>query len=356
MGEIIKLDDGTILPAEINSNFTYQHPHRITKDTPGIDFAGMLNKVFQCVNMGTIANSVKAGKEFIVQIPAAFQDGFGAGDFFMMENSKTGVKWPTLMEIAENGRNSTVTPLPIVEREFIHGNPFRDLTTGYQNLYMQHQIQKLAELMEKTYQAVVRLEQGQKDDREGFIESGREQIILALTEKDEEKQYQALVAGRKSLSDGKNQVYLTMKRRLSEFEPLPKSAFMRYLRQTGNSKYLDQKDEAFYEIQNYYDLYLRATQMQAASYAMVGDHEHAKQVFDLAAKQIAALDFSKLATIAYAHKGDTKARIYNSGMQFVESAKQTCIEQSRQCDCLEFVVSGDYILEVIEDGKSASVQ
>ena len=76
----------------------------ISHNSVGIDFQALLGHVVQCVNMGEILAEIKAGTQYVVQIPAEFQKAYESGEMFIMENMKTGKKWPSLMKIAEDGR------------------------------------------------------------------------------------------------------------------------------------------------------------------------------------------------------------------------------------------------------------
>lgn len=91
----------------------------ITQDTKGFDYRSILGQVVQYVNMGDVLTKIKAGTQYVVQIPAEFQEAFESGEYFMMQNQKNGKMWPSLMEVAENGRHQVVTPLPISEQGFV---------------------------------------------------------------------------------------------------------------------------------------------------------------------------------------------------------------------------------------------
>lgn len=100
----------------------------------------------QCLNFADITSKIKAGTQYVVQIPSKFQKAYETGDLFIMQNSKTGVKWPSLMEVTESGRQQIVSPLPIAEQSFVQGNPFQDLALGYHNRFPQSEI--LSELLQ----------------------------------------------------------------------------------------------------------------------------------------------------------------------------------------------------------------
>jgi len=357
MGELIKPDSNTgvsettrgegieILGKVLNIN----------KDTIDIDFDGMLNQIFQHVNIGDILQKIKVGAEYVVQVPSQFQLGLETGDYSMMENMKTGTMWPSLMEVAEDGRKHIVTPLPIKRQEFIQGNPFQELSVNYQNLYMMKQMHELAQLLECTLTSVKRIEQGQKSDRVGLLNSGKDQIMLALSQKDEASRNLALQLGRQSVSDARGQFAETLKQRVEEFEILPKSQAMLFFKEFIKKGYLQGKDEEYQEIQDYYELYLQATQILSASYAITGDLDNARKVFDLSIERMRAIDFSNLKTIEYAHKNGEIEGIYDYASEFLSTEKESCIEDAKQYDYVSIVVSGEKLLEVIDNENAEKI-
>lgn len=62
----------------------------ITQESPNINFHALLGQVVQCVNMSKILAEIKAGTQYVVQIPAEFQAAYESGEMFIMENIKTG--------------------------------------------------------------------------------------------------------------------------------------------------------------------------------------------------------------------------------------------------------------------------
>lgn len=123
--------------------------------------------------------------EYVVQIPAKYQEAFEAGEVFINKNKTTGVEWPTLMRKAENGQYRFVDDLPIKQQEMIKGNPFQNICNSYHNIVIQQQLAEISQAVAETYQTVKMIEQGQQDDRIALIDAGREQILLAMTLQDE---------------------------------------------------------------------------------------------------------------------------------------------------------------------------
>lgn len=321
----------------------------VNPTTPDIDFRGISNKIFQYVNIADVLDKVKKGAEYVVQIPKGFQEGFDKGDYWMMENSKTGKTWPSLMELGKDGRNHIVTPLPVKKKEFIQGNPVREITENYHNLYMQQQMNELAGLIETTLDTVKRIEHGQMDDRIGLLNGGKEMVMLALSQKDETSRQVAIVQGRNSMITAKNQITETLKHRVGEFESLPKTKAGQFFREFIKTGYLDAKDEEYDEIQKYFNLYIEATRMIAGTYAICDDLDNAQRVFEMSIEQIKGIDFSKLKTIEYTHKGKDFEKIYENTEGYLLSEQQICIENAKEYDCLSISISGDELLEVISD-------
>ena len=327
----------------------------ISHNSVGIDFQALLGHVVQCVNMGEILAEIKAGTQYVVQIPAEFQKAYESGEMFIMENMKTGKKWPSLMKIAEDGRHQVVSPLPITEQAIVHGNPVQELANSQHNMLMQQQVAHLTELVERTYRVVEQIKHGQMDDRIGLLEAGKNGLILALSMPDGEERNRQIDSSRQNLLVAQAQIEKTLERRAVEFDPLPKAAAIRFMREFFHSGYLAEKKNDVQEMQEYYDLYLQATKLLAASYAICGNLETAEQTFRLSETTIQAIDFSKVKTIAYQHKALTDM-FYNSPIGYIEAEREVCMEEAKRYDYVAIEVSGEKLLEVLGDGKTETIQ
>ena len=358
MGEIVKRNDQT---PEVKKEGSPKKPRkilRINDKTDGVDFSGAINRVFQYVNIADIVAKVQTGVEYIVQVPAEFQIGYDAGDYFMMEGKTSGKMWPTLMRIAESGKQEIVTPLPIKPNVVVQGNPIQELSLGCHNLYMQKQMQQLSDAIQDTLTIVKRIEKGQQTDRIGLMESGKMQILLALQRRGQDGWKQDLANGRKSLSDARGQFLAAFRERVKEFEPVPKSVFMQLLREfasTGGG-YGDKKDDEYSELSTYFNLLLESTQLLSASYAVVGDLATAERVYDLTQADLNAIDFSGVNTIKYLHRKSDFESFGTSIPQYIETDCQECLEKSEKYDTIEIEITGEKLLEVLNFGDSEEVQ
>lgn len=94
--------------------------------------------------------------------------------------------------------------------------------------------------------------------------------------------------------------------------------------------------------------------MLAASYAICGETEKAKLVFDQAKDKVAQIDFDKVERIGLIHPNETDW-ISNEAPLYLESGKTECLEEARKYDILTLKVSGEMLLEAFENGREESV-
>lgn len=315
---------------------------------------GLLAKLTQYANVADALAHVEKSVEYVVQIPLKHKEAFQVGDLFLNQNSKTGVLWPTLYKALDSGKREFVDNLPIKEEELFRGNPFESVAISYHNLYMQQQINELAEVMNRTYKAVERIEQGQMDDRIGLLIAGRDQIILSMHLPQEER-ITAIELGRSKLLTAQKQLLQTLKRRVGNFEAIPESWIARFWLELKHSGSLKQKDKEFHDIQEYYALFLQATQMVAASYAICGQTAAAEQVFDIARQDIDEIDFEPLKTLRFIHEKNPDMLYYHAS-DYIEAEREVCLETAKEYDVITIEVSGSKLLEVFENGRTQAIQ
>lgn len=332
----------------------FQRVFHINRDTLDVDYDSLINRFFQFVDVNQITNGIQKGKEYVVQIPSRFREGFDAGKYFIMENSDTGKSWSVLMEKLEDGKNQIVTPLPIKAQEYLLNNPMRDYFTSFQNARIQQQLHEISELLEQTLEVVGRIEHGQLDNRIGMLKAGKQQIFLALNQKDESSRKTALQLGMHNVFTAQGQIAETLKRRVSEFKALPKTAFMRFGRELMKAGYLSSRDDEYQEIQEYFDLYLQATKLLAGAYIVSGDTANAERVFQLSLDTLNGIDFRRLESIKLIHPNETDL-ICDFATEYLVAEKQNLLEEAKQPDCMMIEVSGEKLLEVICYGNAEKV-
>ena len=218
---------------------------------------------------------------------------------------------------------------------------------------IQQQIAQLSELMEQTHEVVRRIEQGQYDDRIGLLNAGRNQILLALSDP-EHIDMDELKAGRNNLQLGCAQIIETVHRRSNEFPKISKNRVMRDLKLFAKSNYYSSLDEEYEKIEDCFGFFLQGTKMLAASYAICGETEKAKLVFDQAKEKVAQIDFDKVERIGLIHPNETDW-ISNEAPLYLESEKTECLEKARKYDMLTLKVSGEILLEAFENEREESV-
>ncbi len=329
---------------------------RIVEGIDDLDVQRALAGVAQHFSVADIISRIDVSKEYIVQVPLRYNDALDAGKLFMNQNSKNGVMWPTLMEKLENGKKQFVDNLPIKEERRMAGNPIQDIALAYQNLYMQNQIAQIADVVAETYRVVERIEHGQMDDRIALLDTGREQITFALLQNDEDEKKQGIMMGRNNLILAKNQIGKTLKRRVEEFESLPENKNMRFFMEVFHPGYLARRDEEVEEIQNYYEMYLNATNMLAASYAYSGEIEAAKQVYISSEEFMKGINFENIKTIELSHKKEElKDMFFNRSLEYIEVDEELCMEEAEPYDTVSIEVTGEKLLEVLKDGRKEEI-
>lgn len=329
---------------------------RIIKSMTDVDYMGALDRAAQYVNMANIARTIEKGVEYVVQIPAKYQKQFEAGEYFINKNKTTGIEWPTLMRKAENGQYRFVDDLPIKQQEFIKGNPFQDMCNSYHNIVMQQQLAQIADTVAETYETVKMIEVGQQDDRIALIESGKEQILLAMSIQDEEHKKDLLRSGAHDLLLGKEQIGKALLRRVEAFKALPDSGFSMFFTTLTRPGYLNKKDDEVEAIQECYSMYIEATKMLAATFAYTGETAAVEQTFKKSISFLKEIDFSAVKTIELSHKDvDLSDWFFNHPVEYIEVEKAPCLESAKEYDYVQIEVSGDDLLEVIKDvGKEIS--
>lgn len=350
---IKKKSDKPTLQNEGHIEPIYRKIMRVTSKTAEVSVDELLVELMQYANIADALNHVEKTLKYVVEIPLKHKEAFQTGKVFINQNSKTGVMWPTLYKTLDTGKRQFVDNLPIKQERIIHGNPFESIAVSYHNIYMQQQIKELSEIMSQTYKAVERIEQGQMDDRIGLLLAGRDQILLSMYSAPEERMV-AIDLGRSNMLTAQKQLLQTFKRRVRNFEAIPKNIWGRFWIEFKHSGSFRRKDKEFSEIQEYYALYLQATQMVATSYIICGQLEAAEQVFEIAEQDMKEIDFNALKTLRYIHK-ENADMLYFHAAEYVATEREICLEDAYEYDAINIEVSGEKLLETFENGRSKEI-
>ena len=358
MDDLIRANNES-LPIETDQN-TIEMPAEgkvlyIKQESKDFDFNEILGQLVQYVNLAEILAKIKVGTQFVIQIPTEYESFYKSGEMFIMKNKQNGKMWPSLMKIAENGRQEVVTPLPIVEQTFLHGNPIQELANSHHNMLMQQKVARLSELVERTYRVVEQIKHGQMDDRIGILEAGKNGLILALSMPEGEERSRQIDSSRQNLLVAQSQIGKALERCVVEFRPLPKATLVRFIHEFTHSGYLADKQREVLNMQECYDLYLQTTKLLAASYAMFGNMQTAEETFRLSESFIRSIDFSKVETIGYQHKGLIDM-FYSDPVGYIAAEREVCLDEAKRYDYVALEVNGEKLLEVLGNERSETVQ
>lgn len=328
----------------------------ISEETEGIDFDKLIAEATQYLYMGDILEHIEKKTIYVVQIPLKYKEAFEEGKLILNRNETNGTTWPSLYKIvSDGGRRQFVANLPIKQETIGQNSPFEGLALNYHNLIMEKEIDNLANLMKETYQAVERIEQGQMDDRIGILMAGRDQIIYALNLQ-EEKRNTAIALGRNQIITAQRQIYETFKRRVSTFTPVPNHKAVRLINAVKDDNYYIKFDNAFTEIQKYYQLYLQATDMLAASYIITGDTKNAEMVFETAVQDIHAIDFTKLKTLSFIHHENIDLLYYDHNAEtYLINEKEIYLSHAETYQSIDIKISGEELLEAFKHDRKEKI-
>ncbi len=282
---------------------------------------GLMAELVQYIEMADILNRIDPDKKYVVEIPAMLKDKFGVGN------------------------------MPMKDELQMSGKPMQEVAMAYHNIYTQRELAYIANTVEKTYRQVEQIEHGQMDDRIAKLQSGREQILLAMSLKDPEEKKQSIRLGRRDMIEAKNQIGKTLERRVREFEPVPKEPMKRLMKQVRDSGYLSSKDDEVEEIQDYYNLYLEATKLITASYIYSGEEEAARQVAGESKRFMKGIDFDNVKSIGLIHQeNETEDMFFNAPVEYLEIEEKEVLENNNE-ETLFIEVDGSQLLEVLKDDE-----
>lgn len=321
----------------------------IENDQPGFNVHAILGYLAQYVNMTNIVSNIHKGTQYVVQIPTHLQAALDTGKYTMLHGEASGKTWATIVQRLSNGKNDFIANCPIREEAFYPGNPIQDMANSFANLQLQQQMAVLTQLLGETYDAILRVEAGQKADRIGQLVAGRNGIIHALKMKDADSRKLQIVVARGSLQEAQSKIGEVLKQKVDSFKSLSKYAIARFFQECAHTGYLDKCDDEYNATQDYFDLYMQVTKLISESYLICGEKESAISVFDESRHFIEQLDFSKLETILYSHpKRKPKELFIHTALPGITAERKLCLESTKPYDYIEITLNGKEILEVLE--------
>lgn len=324
---------------------------KLGKDTPRLDFQKTVGSIIRCLDTANVLKNVKRGIEYVVQVPSEFEAGLEAGKYTVLAG-KDGRQWATLYEVLPNGKHSFACNMPIKAEELVQGNPMHDVSVNMQMMAIQQQLAKLTELVQDTYEAVKRIEQGQTDDRVGRLQAGKEGIEQAIVIEDPAQRLIAICNAQQLLLEARGQIGETLKTKVQAFPAIPKSQVQQFFGRLSSGSYFSSKDKAFSSIQDYFQLYLWATKLLADSYYYCGEEKAAEKAYKDAISLIQSLDFSNVKSLKYIHPHeDFSETVCEKAVQYVLTEQENSIQLAKPYDTIELLMSGDEIMEVLDNGK-----
>ena len=347
----LMLEPDSIIPTGDNTVKVLRLSHHDKKH----DYMKMLAAAVQLFSAVDIIGKIQKGAEFIVQVPAQYQAELQAGVLEMMHGSKSGKTWATLVRKLADGKQEIVCNCPITEQMRVQGNPIQNLSRVYQNLYMQQKLAELSEQVQDVYDAVLRIEQGQMDDRIGKVISGRNDAMRALENPKSEARERELELARSKISEAQSQIGQVFKSRIEDFKPIPESKIARRVKEilSPSTSYMKKCDEEFNKLQEYFEFYLRATQLLAWSHSIVGDTDRAKIVFEQSISFLRTINFGNVRTLDYIYpKKSMDDAFYHQSIPYLKAEETVCLDEARPYEFVQITVLSEDLEEVLADVKA----
>lgn len=342
---------------ELPEEYVYDTYRVVRSNDPNlhIPYKDVLNKILEIVNVKDILDNVQVGTEYVVQIPEQFDKQFQSGEFWIMENSKTGKLWPTLMKKGDDGKNKIVTPLGIKKESFVQGNPIQEMTQQFQMAQVQGTLKSQTELLESICKSVKHIQKGQMNDRIALLESGKKQIYLALKRSDDDPGKRiAIENGIHDLINAQDKIYEELRLQINEYGVIPKSQVLQFFEGLIHMDYWNKKSEEYNEIVDLFNLYKESTKYIAVAYLLIEQPQVIESIYSESVNKLKELDYSSVMSIEHMYSGDDYDFIFNNDIQLLEEDKKECLELNTKCEGLAIEVSGEQLLEAINHGKETN--
>lgn len=323
---------------------------RVSRTADAVNKPAILGHLAQYANLANIAGTIKKGTHFVVQVPTHLQASLDTGKYTMLHGAKSEKTWATIVEKLPNGKNNFIANCPIKAEAFYQGNPFQDASASIANLQLQQQMAVLVQMIGEAYDAILRVEAGQKADRIGQLAAGRDGIAHALKMKDAESKKLAMVVARGSLQEAQGKIGEVLKQKVGSFKAVPKNFIRRFFMECTHDAFLDKRTDEYNVIQEYCELYLQATDLIAQSFIICGETDSAASVYDACRQFVADMNFNKVRTILYAHPKKKEADLfYHKAAAHITESKTLCLDAAKPYDFIEIALDGEELLEVLHN-------
>ncbi len=328
---------------------------RMSSRDKGHDAGRMLAAAVQMFSAADIIGKVQKGIEYVVQVPVEHQAALQSGGLEMLHGSKSGKTWATLVKKLPTGKQDIVCNCPIAEQMRFQGNPVQGLTDVYQNMYMQQMLAQISAQVQEAYDAVLRVEQGQMDDRIGKLLSGRDDFVRALRNENAESRMREIELARSKISEAQGQIGQLFKSRIEAFKRVPESQWILLLKEITSVKtdYGKKQNDEFNRLQELFVFYQQATRLLAWTYSIVGDTERADMVFSQSIDFMNTIDFDRVKTLDHIYPaGDMSDAFYYHPAAYLKKEQTVCLEAAKPYRYVQMTVSGEELEEALRnDGR-----
>ena len=175
--------------------------------------------------------------------------------------------------------------------------------------------------------------------------------------KDPEEYKRAIALGRQNIFDAKHQIWLTLKRRIEEFEQIPANRLQLWIMELIHKGMLSKLDNEFNEMQDYYELYLEATKLLAVSYYLTNNIDAAEKVFEDSMDAMGRIRFTNAQTIRFIHSKEHAQDLFVfHAVTYIKAEQEEAKENAKEYDYMLIEVAGEDLMEAFKNGKKVRKQ
>ena len=320
--------------------------------------AALLGQIIDCFQLAKESfGDIEPEKRYYLDLTKEMKEKLEKGECWFTEKSANGKPMGQLRHIVD-GKNVIMANPDIIAEQVPVAKPAdpKQLSNSVYQMALQQQMAEMSKQIAAIQSTVVRIEEGQMDDRFAKIEAGEKTLRLAYKTEDEENRNKLVSNAIPMLQEGSEAIKKVIERRIKDFEEIPSRgrALKMKMWLTPNN-YVEKVNKAFDDIQTCFDYYDRAQRLTAMACMMINEPAAMEEVFFQQEKFIKSLELWKLKAMKNLHYNiDFSKEWFSSPKSFLDDTRLQYLDFSNESyDRVSIELEGQQLLEVMNDDKDA---
>ena len=350
MGELIKSEKRVCVEAEEKESRVVSID--LTETDKG-KAAVLLNQIVDCFQiMKDKVSDIEPDKRYYLDLTKEMRNKLESGEAWFTEKTANGKPMGQLRHRVDGKNIIMANPDVVVKKAPVttKADP-KQISNNIYQMALQQQMAEMSHQIDVIQKAVVRIEQGQMDDRLAKIEAGEKTLRLAYRAKNEENRKELVANAIPLLQEGSEAIKKTIVRRLEAFDSIPsKGRTLRLKMWTSPTNYVDKKNREFDEIQTCFEYYDKAQRLTAMACLMMNEPAAMEEVFFQQEKFIRDLKTYKLKSMENLHYNiDFSGEWFYSPRAFLDETRLQYLDFAKEnYDVVSLEVYGEQMLEVLD--------